>query len=113
VRVLATEGIRALLHAAPSQWWRTVISLAVCMGLRRGELLALRWKDVDVEKGILRVVDTPEDRTKSCTNRKLWGEVRSMRRAQDRLPYDRAVGDVSDTYHEPEDDVDGGKTGKA
>ncbi|MGW4426662.1 site-specific integrase [Streptosporangium sp. NPDC004631] len=32
--------------------------LAVCLGLRRGELLGLRWQDVDLETGTLEVIQT-------------------------------------------------------
>ncbi|WP_235001027.1 site-specific integrase [Marinactinospora thermotolerans] len=32
--------------------------LALCLGLRRGELLGLRWRDVNLETGRLEVVDT-------------------------------------------------------
>lgn len=35
--------------------WRLFVSLAVTTGLRRGELLGLEWKHVDLEKGIIDV----------------------------------------------------------
>lgn len=35
---------------------RTMVTLAVCLGLRRSELFALRWSDIDWQKRTLRVV---------------------------------------------------------
>jgi integrase len=32
--------------------------LALCLGLRRGELLGLRWADIDLDNGTLEVVQT-------------------------------------------------------
>lgn len=33
----------------------TAIALAAVTGMRRGELCALRWTDIDIERGVLRV----------------------------------------------------------
>ncbi len=51
---LEFDEAERLVHAAEGQW-RTMIHLAVRTGLRMGELLALRWSDVDLEKGQIRV----------------------------------------------------------
>ena len=32
-------------------WWPPLLLLAVATGARRGELLALRWADLDLEAG--------------------------------------------------------------
>lgn len=37
---------------------RAAIMLAVCYGLRRSEVLGLRWKDIDFERGTLTVCNT-------------------------------------------------------
>jgi len=34
---------------------RTIIATAVTSGMRLSELLGLRWQDVDVEQGLIRV----------------------------------------------------------
>jgi integrase len=39
-------------------YWAVLIALAT--GMRRGEVLALRWKNVDLDRGILRVVQSLE-----------------------------------------------------
>ncbi len=48
VRFLEPAEIARLLDAAEEPW-RTLYLLAVHTGLRRGELCALRWRDVDLE----------------------------------------------------------------
>jgi len=45
----------ARLAAAADPDWRPMILLAMRTGLRQGELLELRWDDVDLVKGMLRV----------------------------------------------------------
>lgn len=37
------------------QWLRDAIQIAVCTGLRRSELVNLRWADIDLESGMLTV----------------------------------------------------------
>src|SRR5215207_10213280 len=49
------EQVSALLEAAREDRLEALYVVAVHTGLRRGELLALRWNDVDFEKGTLRV----------------------------------------------------------
>jgi integrase len=48
------EAERLIAHA--DGMWRTMIIVALRTGLRRGELRALRWEDVDLVRGRLRVV---------------------------------------------------------
>ena len=56
--VLSPDQVRRLLVAAKGGPLEALIAVAVSTGLRRGELLALRWRDVDVDAGVLRVVGT-------------------------------------------------------
>jgi len=46
VRYLQPTELRAVLEACPD-WLRPVIALLVATGMRRGEVLGLRWLDVD------------------------------------------------------------------
>jgi integrase len=55
--VIAPEKIRELLNALPEPS-RSLAWLLVFTGLRIGELLALRWRNVDLEHGVLRVMQT-------------------------------------------------------
>jgi len=59
-RVLDEEGTSRLVRAARGTPYAMPAMLAVATGLRRGELLALRWENVDFEAGTLRVVETLE-----------------------------------------------------
>jgi len=46
-RYLSPTELKAALEAAP-EWMRAPIALAAFTGMRRGELLGLRWTDVDL-----------------------------------------------------------------
>jgi integrase len=47
-RYLSPSELKGVLEAAPD-WMRAPIALAAFTGMRRGELLTLRWTDVDLE----------------------------------------------------------------
>ena len=53
-KILKREEIRRLLFAAPPRF-RTLLATAVFTGLRQGELLGLRWAEVDFEQSALKV----------------------------------------------------------
>ena len=55
IRYVPVEGYRALVDAACRLWWKGVISIAYCSGLRRSEILNLLWTDVDFESQEIRV----------------------------------------------------------
>lgn len=50
VRYLQPTELFALVRACPS-WLRPVVALAATTGMRRGEIIALRWLDVDLVHG--------------------------------------------------------------
>lgn len=52
--VLSREEIGGLLAAAEGKW-RLLFSVAVFTGLRLSELLGLRWVDLDLDTGVVRV----------------------------------------------------------
>lgn len=58
MKVLSGEQPRAFLEAASGDRLEALYVLAVTTGMRQGELLALRWRDVDLEDGTLRVTAT-------------------------------------------------------
>jgi integrase len=52
---LNPEQARDLLEAAKGDRLEALYVLAVTVGLRQGELLGLKWEDVDLDRGVLRV----------------------------------------------------------
>jgi integrase len=68
-RYLTPGELKAALEAAP-EWLRAPMAFAACTGVRRGEMLALRWMDVDTrnrrlylretKNGALRILPIPE-----------------------------------------------------
>ena len=55
VTTLDPEHVRTLLDASRSDRLAALYVLAVTTGMRQGELLALRWRDVDLEASSLQV----------------------------------------------------------
>ena len=56
--VLAPEDLARFLVAARSTVYYPLLFTALYTGMRRGELLALRWRDVDLEMATLSVVNS-------------------------------------------------------
>ena len=52
---LTPDHARILLDAARGDRFEALYVLAITTGLRRGELLGLRWQDVDLKRGYLQV----------------------------------------------------------
>lgn len=52
------EQLMAFLESAPNNVGRLLLALLAGTGLRIGEALALRWRDVDLGTGTLRVTDS-------------------------------------------------------
>lgn len=52
---LSVDGARALLAAAKGYPIECLLALALASGCRQGELLALTWQDIDLERGALAV----------------------------------------------------------
>jgi integrase len=55
IHPLIPKEARTLLEAAKGERFEALYVLAVTAGLRRGELLGLRWTDVDLERGYVQV----------------------------------------------------------
>jgi integrase len=59
-RILSPEERASLLKAcqeSQNPWLSTAVSLALMTGLRRGQLFNLRWQDVDLDGGVVRVIE--------------------------------------------------------
>jgi integrase len=61
MKTLTPEQATALLSgiAHTRAYWPVLIALAT--GMRRGEILALKWKNVDLDRGAVRVVESLEE----------------------------------------------------
>lgn len=60
VQPLTVEQARKLLDAASEHRLKVLLTMAVVTGMRRGEILALRWSDIDLDHkyvSVLRTVD--------------------------------------------------------
>ena len=55
IRALSAEETRTMLETAVGDRLETLYVLAVHTGMRQGELLALRWQDVDMENAVVSV----------------------------------------------------------
>jgi integrase len=64
-RILSTEEVDRLLNASRT-YLKPILMLDYYTGMRRGELLKLRWNQVDLKKGLIRLettdTKTEEDR---------------------------------------------------
>jgi len=61
VEILTADQIAAVLAALTGHRLHPIVSLAVATGMRRGELLALRWADVDLSAASLKVERSLEE----------------------------------------------------
>jgi integrase len=64
--VISVEEFQALLSHAPSEKYMAVFTIYFHTGLRKSELLKLRWRDVDLEKGWIHL---PAEITKTGESR--------------------------------------------
>jgi integrase len=60
MRVLGAEEVSWLLEAAAETPLYALVYLALHTGLRQGELLGLRWQDIDLDRGTLHVQRTAQ-----------------------------------------------------
>jgi len=55
VEILKADQVKAVLDALKGSRLHPIVSLALATGMRRGELLALRWRNVDLARSVLKV----------------------------------------------------------
>lgn len=58
IKVLTPEEIKALLDAVTNQKYHTLFRLAIMSGARQGELLGLKWSDIDWKASQVRIERT-------------------------------------------------------
>ena len=64
--VLTPTDAQRLLHAARGERSEALYLLTLSLGLRRGEVLGVRWQDVDFEAGTIRVVQMVQELNGVC-----------------------------------------------
>jgi len=55
VEVLTPRQVATVLEALQGHWLHPIVALALGSGARRGEILGLRWHDVDLDGGTIRI----------------------------------------------------------
>lgn len=55
IHPLSRENARVLLDVAAGERLEALYTVAISIGMRQSELLGLRWKDIDLDEGLLRV----------------------------------------------------------
>lgn len=63
------EEFRKYYAAITEQWFKDMVLTAVLTGMRRSEIINLRWRDIDAEKKIIRIQSNPTFRTKAGKKR--------------------------------------------
>jgi len=66
---LTPKDFEKLVHKIPEIWFRELVVFAVLTGLRRAEIVNLRWVDVDMERGVIHVQSSPRFKTKQGKRR--------------------------------------------
>jgi integrase len=58
------EDFQKLMSLVKEDWFKKMIIVSVCLGLRRGELLNLRWLDIDMDKKLISIESNNSFKTK-------------------------------------------------
>lgn len=68
LNVYDIEEVKALLEATQGELahWRVFVSLAIATGMRRGELIGLEWKHIDLDNGLINVQQIISKTRKGC-----------------------------------------------
>jgi integrase len=61
IQILQEGQIAPMLNALGGHWLLPIAIIAVGTGMRQGEIMALRWSDIDLDKGNMRVERSLEE----------------------------------------------------
>ena len=62
ISILTEDQIAAVLRRFEGTSMRPIVSFLLGTGCRRGEVLALRWKDLDLDQGRVRIERSVEQK---------------------------------------------------
>lgn len=65
------EDFQKLIAIISENWLKELIVFAVLTGMRRGEIINLRWQDVDLQRRLIQVQSNPSFKTKQGKRRTL------------------------------------------
>ncbi len=86
IRFLDKEEIVKLIQSAPDEI-KPLIIIAICTGMRRGELLNLKWQDIDFKQGIIHLLVTKSGKKREVPmNEQARQALMSIRKQPD-CPY--------------------------
>lgn len=104
--ILKLEEIRRLLREARERNhpWYSIWAVALLTGMRSGELFALKWSDVDLEKGLITVQRSYNKRAKEFKSTKA-GYWRTVPISEE---LHRLLIDLRRRHHHHQDDGGGG-----
>jgi len=77
MKTLTVAQMRILLHDVKGTRWEPLLSLALTTGMRQGEILGLRWSELDFDAGTVRVT-RQLDRSKQLAEPKSKAARRQM-----------------------------------
>jgi integrase len=66
---LTKEDFQKLITLVVEGWLKEIIIFAVLTGMRRGEIINLRWQDVDLQRRLIHIQSNPTFRTKQGRQR--------------------------------------------
>jgi integrase len=98
LEVFTPEEVHALVRAAESEQDAAIFLTAAFTGLRRGELVALRWRSVDFPRRTIRVVASYSERSLSTPKS---GRARSVPMAP---PVAEALARLTNRGHDNQED---------
>ena len=63
-RALTEDEVKRLIEACPP-YLKPIVITAVYTGLRKSDILNLQWKDIDLERGIIRITEQKTGKTRN------------------------------------------------
>jgi len=65
----SSEDFKLIVSSIKQEWFRAIVIFAACTALRRGQIVNLRWKDIDLSQKVVRVHSSGTYRTKNGKRR--------------------------------------------
>jgi integrase len=81
-KAMTVEQAGKLIAVNTTPWWSAYVLVAVALGLRPGELLGLRWEDVDLDELVLRVRKRLDEETLTLVDLKTEESRRTLKMPQ-------------------------------